>query len=139
MADIEIIDNSDKVLEELETAMEAALESVGQQGVSHAKKNITEAGRVDTGALRNSISHAVVKKEKAVYIGTNVEYAVFNEMGTGVHLEGGGGRQTPWSYQDAKGNWHRTRGMKPIHFLKRAASEHGEEYKKIIEQQLKGR
>lgn len=136
---VNFIDHSDEVLKAVEEAEAAALEAVGQQAVSHAKKNITEAGRVDTGALRNSISHAVVKKENAVYIGTNVEYAVFNELGTGVHLEGGGGRQTPWSYQDAKGNWHRTNGMKPIHFLKRAASEHGEEYRKIIEQTLKGR
>lgn len=76
MADIEIIDNSGKVLEELDTAGEAALEAVGQQAVSHAKKNITEAGRVDTGASRNSISHAVVRKEKAVYIGTKTRFRI---------------------------------------------------------------
>lgn len=137
MADIRFTNNSDEAISEMNEAIEAALEAIGQQAVSHAKSNITEAGRVDTGALRNSISHLVDKSEETVYIGTNQEYAVFNELGTGIYLDGGGGRQTPWSYQDAKGNWHRTSGMKPIHFLKRAAQDHADEYKAIAEHVIK--
>lgn len=136
MADVKIIDHSDEVLKALSEAEEAALEAMGQQGVSYAKTNITEAGRVDTGALRNSISHLVVEKETAVYIGTNMEYAIYNELGTGIYAEGGRGRKSPWAYQDAKGNWHRTNGMRPIHFLKRAASEHGKEYQAIAGNEL---
>jgi hypothetical protein len=75
--------------------------------------------------------------EKAVYVGTNNEYAVYNELGTGIYTDGGGGRQTPWRYQDAKGNWHTTQGMKPIHFLKNAATEHSAEYRKKFEEYLK--
>ena len=105
------------------------------QAVSYAKNTITEEGRVATGTLRNSISHLVVDADKTVHVGTNTSYAIYNEMGTGIHI--GGGRQTPWSYQDAKGNWHRTSGMKPIHFLKNAVANHLEEYKAIIKQYLK--
>jgi HK97 gp10 family phage protein len=137
MADVRFIDNSDEAIEAMKTAVEAALEAVGQQAVSHAKQNITEAGRVDTGALRNSVNSLVVMDEEAVYVGTNQEYAIYNELGTGVYLDGGGGRQTPWSYQDAKGNWHRTRGMRPIHFLKNAAQDHADEYIQIAEQTIK--
>lgn len=139
MADVKFIDNSDEAIEAMHTAVEAALEAIGQQAVSHAKSNITEAGRVDTGALRNSVSHVVATDENAVYVGTNQDYAVYHELGTGIYTEGGRGRQTPWSYRDAKGEWHRTRGIRPIHFLKNAAANHTDEYIRIIEQTMKGR
>lgn len=134
--EVSILDNSGEVLNALEEQIEAALEAVGNQAVSHSKSIITSESRVDTGALRNSITHKVEMSENAVYVGTNLEYAIYNEMGTGIYISGG--RQSPWSYQDKKGNWHRTRGMKPIHFLKNGVSDHIEEYKKIIEQILKG-
>lgn len=139
MADVKFIDNSDEVLDAMTEAIRASLEAVGQQAVSHAKQNITAAGRVDTGALRNSVSHQVDMSENAVYVGTNQEYAVFHEMGTGIYTEGGGGRQTPWSYQDAKGEWHRTRGLRPIHFLKNAVAGHIDEYIDIIKKIMQGR
>lgn len=134
---ISITDNTEAILAALNRQMEAGLVAVGQQAVDHAKRNIAAAGRVDTGALRNSITSRVSMGEKAVYVGTNNDYAVYNELGTGIHAEGGRGRQTPWVYQDAKGEWHRTSGMKPIHFLKNAATEHSGEYRKIFEQHLK--
>ena len=134
---VTIIDNTQKFLDAFDPQLEAGLEAVGEQAISHAKSNITAAGRVNTGNLRNSIEKRVRMAEKAVYVGTNVEYAVYNEMGTGIYADGGGGRKTPWRYQDADGNWHTTRGMKPIHFLKKAATEHGDEYQKIIEMHLK--
>ena len=136
VVDVRLVDHIDEVMREFEKNGEAALEAVGQQCVSHAKSNITSAGRVDTGALRNSMTHQVVLSEKAVYVGTNSEYAIYHEFGTGIHAEGGKGRQTPWTYQDAKGNFHRTRGMKPIHFLKNAAADHVDEYKRIFKEYL---
>ena len=133
--DIKVIDNSAEVLQELERKVQAALEACGQQAVSHAKQNITAAGRVDTGTLRNSVNHIV--QNDICYVGTNTDYAIYNEFGTGIHAEGGKGRKTPWAYQDSKGKWHRTSGMKPIHFLKNAIANHINEYKGIIEQYLK--
>ena len=64
---------------------------------------------VDTGRLRNSIAHAV--EDDAAFIGTNVEYAVFVEAGA--------------------------RGRKGVHMLQRAATEHTDEYKKIMEDAMK--
>lgn len=140
MADfsIKISDHSPEVLAALQEQVEAALEAVGNQAVSHSKSIVTSESRVDTGALRNSISHAVSGDEKAVYVGTNQEYAIYNEYGTGIYLDGGGGRQSPWSYKDKRGKWHRTRGMKPIHFLRDAIAKHLDEYKQIIELYLRG-
>lgn len=136
MKDITITDNSAEVLAALAARIPVTLEAVGQQAESHAKNVIREESRIDTGRLRDSITHSVSGSE--VYIGTNLDYAPYHELGTGIYASQGNGRQTPWTYVDDKGVWHTTRGVKPIHFLKRAASEHTDEYKQIIEKQLKG-
>lgn len=73
---VKFTDNSDEVLDELENALDVALEEVGLTAEGYAKKKCP----VDTGRLRNSISHDV--KEKTAYIGTNVEYAPYVELGT---------------------------------------------------------
>ena len=141
MADITIKiteDNSAEVLRELESRKEAILEAWGQQGVSHVKEIITRESRVDTGAMRNSITHQVVDSEDAVYVGTNNEYAIYNEYGTGIYAEGGKGRKTPWRYVDDRGEGHWTVGMKPIHMIKNGIADNIDEFKRIAEKMLKG-
>ena len=69
-----------------------------------------------------------------------IEYSLIDaaaELGTGIYAEGGGGRPTPWVYQDAKGNWHYTRGNKAKPFLKPAAADHVGQYRDILESELK--
>ena len=130
-------DNSAEVIRELDSKIEAILEAWGIQGVGAVVDIITSESRVDTGAMRNSISHQVDAGDKSVYIGTNIEYAIYHELGTGIYLEGGGGRQTPWAYQDANGEWHRTRGMKPIHMIKNGVSQSVNDFKSIANDILK--
>lgn len=128
---IEIIDNSPKVKEELEAAILRALEKCGLAAEGYAKLLCP----VDTGNLRNSITHQVQPSESAVYIGTNSEYAVYVELGTGKYYPGG--RQTPWVYQDARGQWHLTHGQRAQPYLKPAVSDHAQQYRDIIEGELK--
>lgn len=133
MADIEIniTDNSGEILNALEQQTKAALTAIGITAEGFAKR-LTP---VDLGTLRNSITNTVVDND--VYIGTNIPYAPYVELGTGIYATDGRGRKSPWAYQDRKGQWHRTKGMKPHHMLKKAASEHNSEYKAIIEEYLK--
>lgn len=140
MADFQVqfIDNSDEYLTALANNIEPILEAIGQLAEGYAKQTITEESRVDTGQYRNSITHTYNMSEKDVYIGSNLEHAVWNEIGTGKYASEPGGRQTPWWYQDSKGNWHKTSGMKPIHALKKAVANHNDTYKEIIEKGLKG-
>ena len=98
-------DNTDEVLAALERAKKRGLEAIGLTAEGHAKKETP----VDTGRLRNSISHAT--DDEAAYIGTNVEYAPYVELGA--------------------------RGRPGVHMLKRAATEHADEYKRIMEDALK--
>lgn len=133
--DFTMEDHADEIKTAKDEVIEKILEMWGLYAEGAAKDNITAESRVDTGNLRNSITHQVESSEEAVYIGSNVSYAVYNEVGTGVFYPGG--RQTPWAYQDADGNWHRTSGMKGIHFLEHAISEHTDVYNAMAEQELK--
>ena len=130
---IETHDNSKEISAEIKSALLRGLEKIGLVAEGYAKKLCP----VDTGNLRNSITHVVDEQEPAAIIGTDNEYAAYVELGTGIYAEGGGGRPTPWVYQDAKGNWHYTRGNKAQPFLKPAAADHAIQYRKILEDELK--
>lgn len=70
--DIKItVDNSAEVIEAKNEAIMRALEAIGLQAEGYAKLKAP----VDTGRLRNSITHSLAPEEEAVYVGTNVEYA----------------------------------------------------------------
>lgn len=129
--EIEITDNSGLVREEFQAACLRALEKCGLTADAYAKMLCP----VDTGNLKNSITHKVQPEEQAAYVGTNSEYAAYVELGTGKYYPGG--RPTPWSYQDAKGNWHLTNGQRAKPYLKPAVADHVQQYKKIIEDELK--
>lgn len=130
---IEITDNSKSVLSAFDQAVLRGLERCGEQAEGYAK----DLAPVDTGAGRNSISHKVDESEPAAYIGTNLDYMIYQELGTGKYAEGGGGRPTPWVYQDDNGNWHWTRGNPAQPFLKPAVADHAQTYRNIIEDEMK--
>ena len=76
MAKVTIKDNSKDILSKMRSAKGNALEKVGLVAEGYAKRLCP----VDTGNLRNSITHETEKD--AAYIGTNVEYAPPVELGT---------------------------------------------------------
>lgn len=103
--EIRVRANTEAVLNELKDRVVAALEAAGAQAENYAKLKCP----VDTGLLRNSITHAQAD-EKTEVIGTNVEYAPYVEMGT--------------SKQKAQP------------YLKPALTDHISEYKRIMESML---
>lgn len=127
---IEVISHKIEVIQAKDEAVVKALETIGRVAERYAK----ELCPTDTSRLKNSISHET--DDDTVYVGTNVEYAPYVEFGTGKFAEGGGGRPTPWSYQDDKGNWHTTNGMKPQPYLKPAIENHLDEYKQYLKDEL---
>lgn len=123
-------DYSADVLNEFHDAVLRALERCGEQAEGYAK----DLAPVDTGRLRNGISHAVSEDEMAAYVGTNVSYAPYVELATGIYADGG--RPTPWVYQDDAGNWHWTRGNPAQPFLAPAVKDHAKTYSNIIKDEL---
>lgn len=131
-----IVKNNRKLVEKtLDEAAVRALEAVGMKAETYASM----LAPVDTGLLRNSITHALSGEppakrdyqadrgdgsgtyngvapddgEPAVYIGTNVEYAPYVELGTYKR-----------DLQDAQP------------FLKPAIQDHLDEYKRILRKHL---
>ena len=102
MSDYKFVNNSKEILEKSKIAKRRGLEAIGVTAEGHAKENTP----VITGRLRNSISYAV--EDDDVYIGSNVEYAPFVELGA--------------------------RGRKPVHMLRNAATNHADEYKNILQE-----
>lgn len=129
--EVKFADNSTKVRSAFRESAIRALEKCGLTAEGYAKKLCP----VDTGNLRNSISHKINTEEPSAYIGTNIEYAAYVELGTGKYIEGG--RPTPWVYQDEKGNWHWTAGNPAQPFLKPAVADYSQTYRNIIEDELK--
>lgn len=70
---VEITDNSGLVREEFQAAVLRALEKCGLTAEAYAKMLCP----VDTGNLRNSITHQVDEGGDVVYIGTNSEYGAY--------------------------------------------------------------
>lgn len=139
MADIEIkLNNINLVQEALKSQCLKALEMCGFEAERYAKESLTKSKAVDTGNLRNSVTHEIDQTGENEYkmsVGTNTEYAIYVEMGTGKYTAGG--RQDPWAFQDAKGDWHMTHGMKARPYIKPAISANEKTYKTIIKDKLK--
>ncbi|MBQ7439054.1 MAG: HK97 gp10 family phage protein [Paludibacteraceae bacterium] len=88
---------------------------------------------VETGALMNSIHKEIKKEASRVVVDiiadasnpvTGECYGDFVEYGTGIHRETGDGRKDAWSYKDAKGVWHTTKGQAPQPFMRPAIQQH---------------
>lgn len=135
--EIQIDDKSPEVLSALENAALRWLEASGMTVETAAKDNLTKNGSVDTGNLRNSITHLIAADEKAVYVGVPQgpeSYGIYVELGTGKYYPGG--RQTPWVYQDWRGQWHLTHGQRAKPFLKPAVTDNIQKMKNMLKDSL---
>lgn len=131
---IEIEDHSPEVLAALQNAIDRALAAIGEEAETYAKETITQSERVGTGNLLNNINHK--EGDDFMAVGTNVKYAIWHEVGTGVYAADGKGRKSPWAFRDSKGNWHYTKGVKPLHFLRNSIADHIDRYKKLLRESL---
>ena len=106
-------DNLQEVLTALDGALETGLVKIGAAAQGYAKDNTP----VRAGTLRDSIGVEVKSDEKAAYIGTMIDK--FPKKPYGQYVELG------------------ARGRPGVHMLKRAATEHTGEYKKLMEDSMK--
>jgi hypothetical protein len=129
--DIKVTDHSPEVLEALANAIERGLTACGMKGKDYAAAQAP----ADTGHLRQSMEYAV--DGNTCYIGTNAEYAIWQEIGTGIYASSGGGRKTPWFYPKSDGEWGITSGSKPHHMIRDSVANHEDEYRSLLIDSLK--
>lgn len=137
IVDVKFTTNKEEVLTEVKDKIVAWLNAIGQDASETSASVLTKTGTVDTGNLRDSISPSVDEANLCVYIGTDVDYAIYHEFGTGKYAEGGGGRQTPWMFEGKDGEMHWTHGVPAKHFIQFGATAHQAEYKAMLEASLR--
>lgn len=127
MATVDITDNSAEVRAALEQAKARALEIIGGKIESYAKGLVP----VDTGALRNSLTHAV--DGDTVIAGSAISYSAYVELGTGKEYS----PPPEWMENNAPRGAGIKGGVKARPYLRPAVENHLDEYKGIIENELK--
>ena len=118
------VDNTDAIIKATDEAIYNALDIIGNKAADYA----AGLAPVATGNLKNSMTSEVSQEEKAVYVGTAVEYAPFVEFGH--HQEVG-------RYVPAIGKRLVREFVPAKPFLKPAIENHLDEYKNILESELK--
>ena len=152
---VDITDNTGKALDALARAKARALEIVGGKAESYAKALCAPRGpkgnAFPTGLssqIRNSIEHTV-DKDTAV-IGSKLELAVFVELGTSKEYKAppdwiqtnvkpghNSGLSKWWFYDEMKGQLRIGLPMAPTPYLRPAIEDHIDEYKNVIENELR--
>ena len=119
--DVSITNNAEKIRREMAARVLQALEAVGITAENNAVVEVNRAvydtppspNYVRTGALRNSIAHAVDAEDQAVITGCRIDYAPDVELG----------------------NSH----MKARPFIRPAVTNYQSDYQKMFEQIMRGK
>lgn len=134
MADIKFEDNSVKIKDTLNDAVISFLYEIGGEFVSQVARN----SRVKTGQTKGSWDYNVDEETLMMIVGSALENAIWEELGTGEYALNGNGRKGGWFYKDEKGDGHFTHGKKPNRALWNALETLKPKIKAIIEEKLKG-
>ena len=113
---IEFKDNSAKIVAEIDKCTLTFLDEAKDSLAAQASRN----SPVKSGALKRSFQSdsRVAESEKTAYIGSSLDYALWQELGTGEYALEGNGRKGGWVYRDPDtGNRVFTRGNKPNRML----------------------
>lgn len=136
---VEIKDNSKEVLEALEKAKDRALTMIGIKAEKYAKA-LCPVGTPEStgkkgyrgGTLRNSITFVV--EDDDLSVGSNVEYAPYVELGTGPNFV----PPPEWEqFTSEKGSGVGSGYVYPRPYLKPAIADHIDEYKTIVEREMR--
>lgn len=134
MNSIKFQDNTKEFNDKLKNIVINWLEEASGEIEAQTKQN----SRVDTGKTKGSYTHKVDKDKLEAQIGSPNENAIWEEFGTGIYAENGNGRKdVPWTYRDAKGNFHKTKGKTPNKPLRNAMKQNESAIQEALKDKLK--
>ena len=121
------MDLLNKTVDDIKQAMYDEVERLCQIGEDEAKAKV----HVDSGELRDSITHKVKKTKKKIkgVVSAGTDHAMFQEFGTGILGSASNypGDSTGWVYDYKGQHW---KGHKSNHFMYDAAKKMEEEMRK---------
>lgn len=137
------VNNIPKVLAALPRVKAQTLSEIGDAAVENVKK----LAPVDTGALRDSYMKDVIESASSVRVGSPLEWAAYQELGTGPNYESppdwvtnnmqrGYHDVDPWWYMGDDGEWHQGWFVRAQPHLRPAFLNNVEEYKRIFKKNL---
>lgn len=131
----------DKIIDKIEDFDDVReMTSAMQQACNLVESAAKDKAPRKTGALRRSIKSKVEVTGNSIegIVFTPLEYAPYQEFGTGLFAENGNGRKTGWAYEDEKtGETIFTRGNRPHPFLRPALAENKDKIINMIKGALK--
>lgn len=133
MAYVEFEDNHLQVEEALKDCAVAFLYEALAELQSETARNTA----VKTGQTKGSWEVSVDEETLEGLIGSALENALWEELGTGEYALNNDGRKDGWAYQDENGNWHFTHGKKPRRMLWNAFEKLKPKIEKMAETKLK--
>ena len=129
------VDGLEAIIEKLDDLVdEPTMHQRMKQACALVERTAKQKAPKGNGELRRSITSKVETVGGTVQgvVFTPLEYAPYVEYGTGLFAEKGGRKDVPWHYQDDKGEWHSTSGMKPHPYMRPALNENKENIKRIL-------
>ena len=139
-----------KTLDEIQEAVKQGTELGLKQVASEMKQmehdiidtNIGGDGSyVRTGKLKSSITIMPITWSNGLaeisVVPKGCNYAIYNELGTGIYASDGNGRQDGWVYPLGNGEFRFTRGLPPKYFVRDTREYYEDKASRFIEDNIK--
>lgn len=139
-----------KTLDEIQEAVKQGTEIGLKQVASEMKQmeqdiidaNIGGDGSyVRTGKLKSSITIMPITWSNGLaeisVVPKGCNYAIYNELGTGIYADDGNGRQDGWVYPLGNGEFRFTRGLPPKYFVRDTREFYEDKASRFIEDNIR--
>ena len=139
-----------KTLDEIEDSIRQGTEIGLKQVASEMKQmeqdiidsNIGGDGSyVRTGKLKSSLTIMPITWSNGIaeisVVPKGCNYAIYNELGTGIYADNGNGRQDGWVYPLGNGEFRFTRGLPPKYFVRDTREFYEDKASRFIEDNIR--
>lgn len=129
-----------KIQEGIEEGMRQVASEITQMQHDIIDNNVGGDGSyVRTGLLKSGVTIMPLEWSAglaSMTITNTTDYALYNELGTGIFADGGNGRQDGWFYPVGDGTYRFTMGLPPKYFVRDSFEFYKDKAPRIIQQSI---